>query len=1146
MHRSLPKPALFVVIALAGLSAAPALLAAGAVLHKGGPVAITADGSTVWTVLEDHDVVVAIDTLTLAVTQYALPAAAAPHRPKGIAVAPDGTAWVAAHDSSRVFVLDGATGLVLAEVLFGAGAGPVSVAIAPSGQTAWVALHRSAEVAVIDVATRTLLDRITGLFKRPLGLAFDETGTDLWVTHTIMDGEDSHVTAIEAATHEVAARVILKSVNPKEPAQISGDPDPIPEGGYLLLRGQLAPRPGTSKIWLPVQYQNFHNPVFTSDSTVQAAIHRLDAATRTNASGDRVVLSAVYAHQNTTLVGDGWNAGIAGPTDLAFSADGQMAYLVNQHSDDVLVFPADLAFSRPVGATNLPEVPVGSRPLGIVASPIDDRLFVLNALSRDLSVIDASVPLETARIPLDTGLVEPLSPDFLLGAVLFHTSTDPRLSDNGKISCASCHADGETDGLIWSFAQFGAGNRKTLNLRGFGLTMGPPIGGLGQLHRGGDRDEVQDFEWTARGAVMGGTGFLSVPNPELGAPNAGLDADLDALATYVTDLAPIDQSPERADDGTLSDAARRGAKIFQNPAGTPFGAGCAGCHTPPAFTDLDFHDVGGHAPSPENQGPAFNTPTLVGAWDTGPYVQVVAWVFGGSLLGVVEAATGVHGNAGALSASQKRDLAAFLRSIDGQMLTDGLTGVSDTTPPKIIAVKPIRADSVEVIFDEHVDPVTAGNPANYQFDGPGGLISATSATLDTGAGNRVRIIAPLPFSGCPITYTLVPGPIEDVAAQYGAPANHVLDPSDPAHTLDFTLDGTITVTFGDVTGLETFPGVAQTASFNPGLGNVSHDHWRLYPTTSPETKGFVRFDFPGLLASECGVTDASEIVGARFTANPFYGNRNTLELRRVLMPWGEPPNDWCFGCGGTVTRQNATHPSIPWHQSGAGAIGGSGTSVSEYYPSANFDLTATVDATVTVLSMVAPVEFASPSVTDAFRFWFENPSVNFGHSVEVVGNQGVGTEFQSASADLGRNGVTLEITFAVTPTAGPSPDCNGNGVADSCDIDTGTSQDVDSDGVPDECQGPGVDFIRGDCNTDGGIDISDVVRLLGTLFSGANPFDCPEACENNDDGALDIADAIFVLNWLFSSGPNLPPPSPACGADPNPPGPGCPSFGGCP
>jgi hypothetical protein len=116
---------------------------------------------------------------------------------------------------------------------------------------------------------------------------------------------------------------------------------------------------------------------------------------------------------------------------------------------------------------------------------------------------------------------------------VFNSSADPRISSNGKIACASCHPDGGTDGLQWDFAQLGAGKRKTLHLRGLSLAFAPQANGRGQLHRSGDRDEVQDFDLTFHGAIMGGTGFLANPNPPLGPPNAGLSPELDAMASYL-------------------------------------------------------------------------------------------------------------------------------------------------------------------------------------------------------------------------------------------------------------------------------------------------------------------------------------------------------------------------------------------------------------------------------------------------------------------------------------------------------------------------------------------------------------------------------------------------------------------------------------
>ncbi|MBI1853449.1 MAG: PQQ-dependent sugar dehydrogenase [Planctomycetes bacterium] len=50
--------------------------------------------------------------------------------------------------------------------------------------------------------------------------------------------------------------------------------------------------------------------------------------------------------------------------------------------------------------------------------------------------------------------------------------------------------------------------------------------------------------------------------------------------------------------------------------------------------------------------------------------------------------------------------------------------------------------------------------------------------------------------------------------------------------------------------------------------------------------------------------------------------------------------------------------------------------------------------------------------------------------------------------------------FEIVPRLG-SPDCNLNGIADSCDISDGTSLDLNGNGVPDECEHPCVDGTVG-------------------------------------------------------------------------------------
>src|SRR6185369_14668919 len=175
------------------------------------------------------------------------------------------------------------------------------------------------------------------------------------------------------------------------------------------------------------------------------------------------------------------------------------------------------------------------------------------------------------------------------------------------------------------------GPRATQMLLGLRLSMGPRDAAtvFGQLHRSGDRDEVQDFEHTFQGVQMGGTGFLGTNvYPELGASNAGRSAELDALASYLMSLDPLWRSPHRGPGGALSEAAVRGATFFNgtNRVARHGDAGCVSCHIPEAgFADAKFHDVGQRRDTAERELNArtpiwsVNTPSLVGAWMTAPY-----------------------------------------------------------------------------------------------------------------------------------------------------------------------------------------------------------------------------------------------------------------------------------------------------------------------------------------------------------------------------------------------------------------------------------------------------------------------------------------------------------------------------------------------
>ena len=91
---------------------------------------------------------------------------------------------------------------------------------------------------------------------------------------------------------------------------------------------------------------------------------------------------------------------------------------------------------------------------------------------------------------------------------------------------------------------------------------------------------------------------------------------------------------------------------------------------------------------------------------------------------------------------------------------------------------------------------------------------------------------------------------------------------------------------------------------------------------------------------------------------------------------------------------------------------------------------------------------------------------------------------------------------------------------------------------------PPPEFLRGDANSDGAFDISDVIGSLDYLFQGQS-VPCLVALDSNDDETVDIGDTIFSLEALFGGGPSPWPPYQQCGVDETSGNLGCEYFPAC-
>ena len=76
-----------------------------------------------------------------------------------------------------------------------------------------------------------------------------------------------------------------------------------------------------------------------------------------------------------------------------------------------------------------------------------------------------------------------------------------------------------------------------------------------------------------------------------------------------------------------------------------------------------------------------------------------------------------------------------------------------------------------------------------------------------------------------------------------------------------------------------------------------------------------------------------------------------------------------------------------------------------------------------------------------------------------------------------------------------------------------------------------ADFVRGDANRDGRVNIQDPIELLAVLFGTETAFSCADAADADDDGTINVLDTLKILALLFQ-GDSLPAPAPHPGPDP--------------
>lgn len=509
------------------------------------PLALPANGAFLVAANPDNDSVTFFDLRTD--RNRRLAEVGVQREPNGVAFTPNGRkVYVANTVSGTVSVLpvnlaNGAIGKPSRHIVVGTE--PYGLAMTPNGSKLYVSNARSGSVSVIDTATDTVVRTISNVGIEPRGLAIsndgdgDDLDETLYVTQFLalpiagrVDGQDDakagHVTVIRTATDVAVTDVLI---------------DPVADTGFRANGDALARvAPGANFIYTTGAYPNQLNGIglhgdfaylpntgaspngpVRFDVNTHSLLAVLDR--RGNADTHRTLNAHLAVAQQPATP----RLFMTQPWAIAFKNAADEGYVVSAASNvvfKVAVNPVDGSASvarDPLAPTRVLQLPVGKNPRGIVVNGSDSRAYVMNYVSRDVSVIDLTTVPETVMATMrSANLPTAGTPADAIhaGKELYNTSTgefDPavaggpaitgRMSNGGWGSCAACHTPfGLTDNVVWIFA---AGPRRTLSQHQDFSTADPSRNTMRVLNWSATRDEQEDFERNIRD-VSGGQGIL--------------------------------------------------------------------------------------------------------------------------------------------------------------------------------------------------------------------------------------------------------------------------------------------------------------------------------------------------------------------------------------------------------------------------------------------------------------------------------------------------------------------------------------------------------------------------------------------------------------------------------------------------------------
>ena len=531
--------------------------------------------------------------------------------PSAVVIHPDSqTAFVANRADATVVKIESIQGSPTLSSLVDVGSEPTGLALSPSGATLYVAEWAEGRISVIDTATMTVTATIDNP-SNPRSVAVTNNGD--------ANDADEYIIVPEFYGTPIAASAEATDQTRTGLVRIYAAADLAPLGkiNFAPRDSGFVPE-GTSAGTVMTSPNQFHSVVVQGSKIYLPSISASPAGPpRFNGN----VFPVVYVGDIASFQEDLSNVGtinlaqkvnealqpnnsrqgrffLADIVDIDFIGTSNVAYVVSRGGDIMQRITFDIIQGTTIGSQFNVQIDLNTKPEGDDDSPCQNPTGIVTAhdaprayvncwVSRQLGIVDLSKQALERTIPASdppTGLEASINK-----GQRFYFTGRARWSRESWSSCGSCHPDGLSDNITWSF---GAGPRQTTSMDG-SFSHAPGEQEQRIFNWSGIFDEVHDFERNTRD-VSGGLGAVTTdgcgdPLEERQLTLAGnLDQPVREVQNNSTPSCTKDWDDIEAFVKTIRpplglrslDAASvvRGAALFGIPTSNANNGGCVTCH----------------------------------------------------------------------------------------------------------------------------------------------------------------------------------------------------------------------------------------------------------------------------------------------------------------------------------------------------------------------------------------------------------------------------------------------------------------------------------------------------------------------------------------------------------------------------------------